>query len=80
MTYYAQRKTVLNGQPQPITNKYGTQRAMQRQFHLFCANALDGDEFVNDVDCIEWGTIEGGAIERKVYAKPTPEPEEVSEE
>ena len=80
MTYYAQRKTVLNGQPQPIVNKYGTQRAMQRQFHLFCANALDGDEFVNDVDCIEWGTLEHGVIERKVYAKPTPEPEEVTEE
>lgn len=79
MTYYAQRKTVLNGQPQPITNKYGTQRAMQRQFHLFCANALDGDDFANDVDCIEWGTLEHGAIERKVYAKPTTEPEEVSE-
>ena len=80
MTYYAQRKAVLNGQPQPIVNKYGTQRAMQRQFHLFCANALDGDDFANDVDCIEWGTLEHGAIERKVYAKPTTEPEEVSEE
>ena len=83
MTYYAQRKTVLNGQPQPITNKYGEQRAMQRQFHLFCANALDGEDFTNDVDSIEWGTLEHGAIERKVYAKPVPEPtepEEVSEE
>lgn len=80
MTYYAQRKTVLNGQPQPIVNKYGTQRAMQRQFHLFCANALDGDDFANDVDSIEWGTLEHGAIERKVYAKPMTEPEEVSEE
>lgn len=80
MTYYAQRKIVTNGQPQPVTNKYGTQRAMQRQFHLFCANALDGDEFVNDVDSIEWGTLEHGAVERKVFAKPTPEPEETDEE
>ena len=79
MTYYAQRKTVTNGQPQPVTNKYGTQRAMQRQFHLFCANALDGDEFANDVDSIEWGTLEHGAVERKVFAKPTPEPEVVEE-
>ena len=79
MTYYAQRKTVLNGESQPIVNKYGTQRAMQRQFHLFCANALDGDDFANDVDSIEWGTLEHGAIERKVYAKPVHEPEEVSE-
>lgn len=75
MTYYAQRKTVLNGTPQTPSNFYGEQRAMQRQFHLFCANALGGDEFVNDVDCIEWGTLERGAIERKVYAKPVPEPE-----
>lgn len=80
VTYYAQRKTVINGQPQPVTNKYGTQRAMQRQFHLFCANALDGDEFANDVDSIEWGTLEQGAIERKVFAKLTPTPEEVIEE
>ena len=43
---------------------------MQRQFHLFCANALDGDEFINDVDSIEWGTLEQGAVERKVYVKP----------
>ena len=80
MTYYAQRKSINNGEPQPVVNKYGEQRAMQRQFHLFCANALDGDEFANDVDSIEWGTLEHGAIERKVYARPTIEPEEVSEE
>lgn len=76
MTYYAQRKTVLNGEAQAVTNKYGTRRQMERQFHLFCANANDGDEYVNDVDSIEWGTLENGIIERKVYQKPTPEPAE----
>ena len=76
MTYYAQRKVVLNGEAQTVTNKYGARRQMERQFHLFCANATDGEEFVNDVDSIEWGTLENGIIERKVYQKPAPEPDE----
>ena len=72
-TYYAQRKSVLNGVPQTVVNKYGTERAMERQFHLFCANACDGDNFPFDVDCMEWGTIEKGAIEIKVYRRQTEE-------
>ena len=78
MTYYAQRKSIINGEPQSVVNKYGTQAEMEYQFHLFCASAVKTD--VRDLDSIEWGTIEGGVIERKVYAKPTTEPEEVSEE
>ncbi|MDO5131455.1 MAG: hypothetical protein Q4D81_00550 [Eubacteriales bacterium] len=69
--YYAQRKSVLNGEPQPATNKYGTVRAMERQFHLFCANACDGDEFINDLDCIEWGSLDGEVIDKKIYRKRT---------
>lgn len=80
MTYYSQRKSILNGEPQAVTNKYGNRRQMERQFHLFCANANDGDEYQFDVDSIEWGTVEGGAVERKVYTKPEPEPEEPVEE
>ncbi len=72
-TYYAQRKSVLNGEPQAINNRYGTERAMERQYHLYCASACDGDEFPNDVDAIEWGSLEGGAFERKVYVKPVRE-------
>lgn len=75
MTYYAQRKSILNGQPQTINNRYGGQREMERQYHLYCANACDGEEYPFDVDSIEWGTVEGGAIERKVYTKAEPEPE-----
>lgn len=70
MTYYAQRKSILNGEPQAIINRYGDQRQMERQFHLFCANANDGEEYQFDIDSIEWGTVEGGVIERKVYRKP----------
>ncbi len=82
MTYYAQRKSILNGQPQTVNNRYGERREMERQFHLYCANACDGAEYPFDTDSIEWGTIENGAIERKVYIKPVPEPtpEEVTEE
>ena len=81
MTYYAQRKSVNNGTAQTPSNFYDTQRAMQRQFHLFCANALGGDDFANDVDSIEWGTLEQGTIERKVFVKPDlmSEPEENEE-
>lgn len=81
MTFYAQRKSINNGEPQPVMNKYGTQQEMEYQFHLFCASAVKTD--VRDIDSIEWGTVEQGVIERKRYTKPVPEPtepEEVSEE
>lgn len=54
MTYYAQRKSILNGVAQ---------------------NACDGAEFPFDVDSIEWGTVEGGVIERKSYTKLTAQEE-----
>ena len=82
MTYYAQRKSILNGEPQAINNRYGDRRAMERQFQLYCANACDGEDYPFDTDSIEWGTIENGALERKVYVKevePEPEPEEPTE-
>ena len=80
MMYYSQRKSILNGEPQTINNRYGNQREMERQYHLFCANACDGTENPFDVDAIEWGTVEGGVIERKVYHKPEPEAEVEAEE
>lgn len=76
MTYYAERKSILNGQTQPINSRFGDRRQMERQFHLYCASACtnaDGYE----VDSIEWGTVEHGVIERKCYIKqPEPEPAE----
>lgn len=75
MTYYAERKTI-NGTTAPVTNsRFGDRRAMERQYHLYCANACDGEEYPNDIDAIEWGTVEQGVLERKVYNKPQPEPE-----
>lgn len=79
MTYYAQRKSIQNGTPQTINNRYGSQREMERQYHLFCANACDGEDFPFDIDSIEWGTIEGGAVERKLYVKEVQPEEEPTE-
>lgn len=81
MTFYAQRKSVKNGEPIAPNNRYGTQQEMERQFHLYCASAVT-NEADNDLDSIEWGTIENGVIERKKYVKPAEpiEPEEVEAE
>lgn len=75
MTYYAQRKSIKNGEPQTINNRYGERADMERQYHLYCASACtnaDGYE----VDSIEWGTVEHGVIERKCYIKETDTTEE----
>ncbi len=39
MTYYSTCKTILNGEPQPATNKYGDRRQMERQllFPVLCS-------------------------------------------
>lgn len=66
MTYYAQRKSIKNGEPQTINNRFGTRQEMERQFHLYCASAAtNADE--NQVDSVEWGTIEQGVLERKSW-------------
>lgn len=78
LTYYAQRKSIKNGQPIAPNNRYGEHDEMERQYHLYCASAcIHADGY--EVDSIEWGTIEQGVIERKKYTY-TPEPEEGEEE
>ena len=77
MTYYAQRKSIKNSETQPINNRFGSRAEMERQYHLYCASAAT-NEAGNEIDSIEWGTIEGGAIERKVWIAET-EPEEAAE-
>lgn len=66
MQYYSQRKSIKNGEPQTVNNRFGTRSEMERQYHLYCASAAT-NEAENDVDSIEWGTIEQGALERKVW-------------
>lgn len=74
MTYYAQRKSVKNGQPVTPNNRYGERNEMERQFHLYCASAATNADG-NEIDSIEWGTIENGPIERKRWTNPVPQPE-----
>ena len=81
MTYYAQRKSVKNGAPVTPNNRFGTRQEMERQYHLFCASAATNADN-NEIDSVEWGTIENGVIERKVWiaeAEPAAEPEPETE-
>ena len=67
--YYAQRKSIKNGEPQTPNNRYGERADMERQFHLYCASAATNADN-NDTDSCEWGTIEQGALERKTWVWP----------
>lgn len=76
--YYSERKRVNEGSAIAPVYHAGEKDAMERQFHLNCANVLDPTNPRNDLDVCEWGTVEKGAIEHRVYRKPyEPEPEEV---
>ena len=74
MTYYSERRSIQNGEAKLPVYKTGTRAEMERQYHLFCASAAINTDG-NDVDSIEWGTIEQGKLERKVWITPAPEPE-----
>ena len=66
MTYYAQRKSIKGGVAQPTVYKTGDRAAMERQYHLFCASAATNtDDY--EVDYIDWGTVEQGAVEHHVW-------------
>ena len=81
MTYYAQRKSIKNGEPIVPNNRYGTYKEMLRQYFLYCASAATNvDE--NDYDSIEFGTIEEGKIKEERFDQyvPAAEPEEAEEE
>lgn len=86
MQYYAQRKSIKDGAPVTPNNRYGERPEMERQYHLYCASAATNADN-NEVDEVEWGTVEQGVIERKCWIKesepavePEPEPEPDSTE
>lgn len=74
MTYYSQRKSIKNGEPVTPNNRYGERAEMERQYHLYCASAAT-NEAQNEVDSVEWGTIEQGVLERKRWTWPVEETE-----
>ena len=73
MTYYAIRRSIKDGNT-TSNERTGDKAAMERQFHLYCASAAT-NEAGNEVDSIEWGTIEQGALERKRWTNEEPEAE-----
>lgn len=75
MTYYSELRVIENGAAKSTTTyKTGERKPMERQFHLFCASACAEDN-THDLDSVEWGTLENGIIERKVFkAEVQPEP------
>lgn len=65
MTYYATRRSIKDGKVTTV-DKNGEKVAMERQFYLFCASAAT-NEAGNSFDAVEWGTLEGGKLDRKVW-------------
>ena len=79
MMYYATKRTVKNGAAvTPSNYSYTEHDEAERQFHLLCAAAIRNDDG-NDMTSVEWGTIEQGAIERKVWIAPVEPVEEPTE-
>lgn len=60
-TWYSQRKSIKNGEPQTPNNRYGERAEMLRQYFLYCASAATNAD-ANDFDACEFGTIEGGPL------------------
>ena len=80
--YYAQRKMVKNGEAiTPANYSYTDSNEAEAQYYRLCTTAIVNDGGW-DVVSVEWGTIEQGASERKVWThKVQPEqPEEAAEE
>lgn len=73
MQYYATKKAVKNGVV-TFTNKYGEKTDMEYQYCLFRASATK-NEAKDEMIALEWGTVEEGALEGKVYKYATPEPD-----
>lgn len=66
MTYYAIRRSIKDGQA-TSNERTGEKAAMERQFHLYCASCAT-NEAGNELDAVEWGTLEGGKLDRKVWS------------
>ena len=65
MIYYAIRRSIKDGTPSS-NERTGEKAAMERQFHLYCASCAT-NEAGNEFDAVEFGTLEGGKLDRKVW-------------
>lgn len=84
--YYATKRTIKNGAAvTPSNYSYTNPSDGEKQFHLLCANAITNSEQCETI-AVEWGTVEQGAVERRVWnyqitpPEPEPEPEPEIEE
>lgn len=66
MTYYAIRWSIDKNGATVKNDRTGDKAAMERQYYLYCANAAT-NEAQNKLDAVEWGTFEGGKLDRKVW-------------
>ena len=87
MIWFAQRKSIKNGQVTFNQRTDSDRDAMLRQYFLYCASAAT-NEAENEFDYVDFGTVEGGAIKKESFnhyiapepePEPTPEPEEPAE-
>lgn len=67
--YYAYRQSVKDGKVTTV-NKNGTMEEMEYQYCLFRASSVK-NEAGNDMDVCEWGSLQNGQYERKIYEKKT---------
>ena len=66
LTYYAIRWTIGSDGTKSHNERVGDRAAMERQYYLYCASAAT-NESNNLLDSVEWGTFEGGRLDRKVW-------------
>ena len=76
MTWFAQRKSIKNGTVS-FNNRTGEYAEMLRQYFLYCASAATNADG-NELDYVEFGTVEQGPIKHEVFNHPA-EPAEVVE-
>ena len=78
MLYYAQRKSIKNGEVS-FNNRTGERKEMLRQYFLYCASsATNADQ--NDYDFVDFGTIEQGQLKVESFNQVEPEPAPETEE
>lgn len=73
MTWYAQRKSIKNGTT-TFNNRTGSRAEMLRQYFLYCASAATNQDD-NDMDYVDFGTIEQGPVKHEIFQKEEPQPE-----
>ena len=78
MLYYAQRKSIKNGEV-TFNNRTGERKEMLRQYFLYCASSATNTD-KNDYDFVDYGTIEQGQLKVESINQIEPEPGPETEE